>query len=98
MALNEDRLPDQASAPDESESKKKGKKKEGNFFSRTAKRLGRWFREMKSELKKVVWTTKSQMINNCIIVLVVVVASAIILWGFDQVAMMTVNAIISLGN
>lgn len=96
MAIN-DRLPDQASAPEESESKKKVKKKEGNFFSRTIKKISRWLREMKSELKKVVWTTRSQMINNCVIVLVVVVASAIVLWGFDQIAMMTVNAIISLG-
>jgi len=98
MAFKQDRLPDQASTPEESETKKKAKKKEGNIFSRTIKRIGRWFREMKSELKKVVWTTRSQMINNCVVVLVVVVAAAIVLWGFDQIAMMTVNAIISLGH
>ena len=38
--------------------------KKENFFARTGKRLSRWFREMKSELKKVVWPTKSQMVNN----------------------------------
>jgi len=52
---------------------------------------------MRSELKKVVWTSRSQLINNCIVVLVVVVISAVVLWAFDQLAMMTVNAIISLG-
>ncbi|HHU05017.1 MAG TPA: preprotein translocase subunit SecE [Clostridiales bacterium] len=98
MAINEERLPDPVNAPAESEqSKKKAKKKEGNFFSRTAKRIARWFREMRSELKKVVWTSRSQLINNCIVVLVVVVISAVVLWAFDQLAMMTVNAIISLG-
>jgi len=98
MALNEERLPDPAKAPADSEqSKKKAKKKEGNFFSRAAKRIARWFREMKSELKKVVWTSKSQLINNCLVVFVVVIVSAIVLWAFDQLAMMTVNAIISLG-
>lgn len=97
MAFKEDRLPDQANAPEELEPKKKAKKKDGNVFSRAVKRIARWFREMKSELKKVVWPTRSQIVNNCLIVLVVVVASAIVLWGFDQIAMMTVNAIISLG-
>lgn len=97
MAFKEDRLPDQVNAPEESEPKRKAKKKDANVFFRAVKRIARWFREMKSELKKVVWPTRSQIINNCLIVLVVVVASAIVLWGFDQIAMMTVNAIISLG-
>ena len=43
--------------------------KKENFFVRAGKRISRWFREMKSELKKVVWPTKSQMINNTLIVL-----------------------------
>ena len=99
MAYNEERLPDAVNdTPAESDqSKKKAKKKEGNFFTRTGKRIARWFREMRSELKKVVWTSKSQLINNCVVVLVAVVISAIVLWAFDQLAMMTVNAIISLG-
>ena len=42
--------------------------KKENFFVRTGKRIARWFREMRSELKKVVWPSKSQMINNTLIV------------------------------
>ena len=43
--------------------------KKENFFARTGKRLSRWFREMRSELKKVVWPSKSQMVNNTLVVL-----------------------------
>ena len=28
------------------------------------KRIGKWFRDMKSELKKVVWPTPKQTANN----------------------------------
>ena len=27
-------------------------------------RIGKWFREMRSELKKIVWPTKKQIWNN----------------------------------
>ena len=46
-------------------------------------RISRWFREMRSELKKVVWPTRQQLINNTIIVLVVIFAVGIVVWLFD---------------
>ena len=67
--------------------------KKENFFVRTGKRLGRWFREMKSELKKVVWPSKSQMVNNVLVVLACVVVVAIIIGVFDAVASIVVNGI-----
>ena len=51
--------------------------KKEHFFARTGKRISRWFREMKSELKKVVWPTKSQMLNNTLIVLACVLVVGI---------------------
>ena len=62
------------------------------FFKRVAK----WFREMKSELKKVVWPTGKQLFNNTLISVVVMVASAIVLWGFDMLASGLVHALINL--
>ena len=62
------------------------------FFKRVAK----WFREMKSELKKVVWPTGKQLLNNTVISVVVMVASAIVLWGFDMLASGLVHALINL--
>ena len=62
------------------------------FFKRVAK----WFREMKSELKKVVWPTKSQMVNNTVIVLVCTLIVGICIWVFDAVGGVVVNGIITL--
>ena len=62
------------------------------FFKRAAK----WFREMKSELKKVVWPTGKQLFNNTLVSVVVMVASAIVLWGFDMLASGLVHALINI--
>ena len=70
--------------------------KKENFFARTGKRISRWFREKKSELKKVVWPTKSQMINNTLIVLACVLVVGICIWVFDAVGTLVVDGILSL--
>lgn len=68
----------------------------------TGKKLGfgqrvkKWFREMKSELKKVIWPTKKQTVNNTAVALVVMVASAVVIWGFDELAQFIVRAVITL--
>ena len=62
------------------------------FFKRVAK----WFREMKSELKKVIWPTGKQLLNNTVVSVVVMVASAIVLWGFDMLASGLVHALINI--
>jgi preprotein translocase subunit SecE len=67
-----------------------------NFFVRTASRIKRYFRELKSELKKVVWPTKSQLINNTLIVLLCVLIVGIFIWVFDAVAGLIVNGIVTL--
>lgn len=54
----------------ETTGKKPGKIK--SFFKGAAK----YFRDTKSEMKKVVWPSKKQTINNTIVVLVVVAVSA----------------------
>ena len=67
-------------------------KKKSGIFSRIAK----WFRELRSELKKVVWPTKSQVLNNTVVALVVIFGSAIVIWAFDQVASIGIELIISI--
>ena len=47
----------------------KKQEKEG-FFRRTANRFSKWFREMRAELKKVVWPTKKQVLQNTVVVLI----------------------------
>ena len=70
--------------------------KKENFFVRVGSRTKRFFRELRSELKKVVWPTKQQMINNTIIVLFCVLLVGVFIWAFDAVAGLVVNGIISL--
>ena len=62
------------------------------FFKRVAK----WFREMKSELKKVVWPTRKELFNNTLVSVVVMIISAIVLWGFDMLASGLVHALINI--
>ena len=45
-----------------------------------------WFKDMKSELKKVQWPTGKQTINNTLIVIACVVVVGIFIWLFDAVA------------
>ncbi len=62
------------------------------FFTRVAG----WFRGMKSELKKVVWPTPKQTTNNSLVVLAVCGASAVVLWGCDELASGVVRILITL--
>ncbi len=60
------------------------------------KRVGRWFREMKSELKKVIWPTSKALTKNVLISLGMMLASAVVIWGFDELAQMLVNALFTI--
>ena len=60
------------------------------------KRIGKWFREMKSELKKVIWPTSQQLTKNSLISVGVMVVAAVVIWGFDELAQMLVRALITL--
>ena len=43
--------------------------KKENWFARTWGKICRYFRELRSELKKVVWPTPKQVLKNTLIVL-----------------------------
>ena len=59
-------------------------------------RVGKWFREMKSELKKVIWPTRKALTQNSLIALGVMLVSSVVLWGFDRLAQMLVQALFTL--
>ena len=67
------------------------KAKKPNIFVRafrslknTFSRLAKYFRDVKSEMKKVVWPGKKQIINNTIVVLVVVIAASLFILLLDM--------------
>ena len=57
---------------------------------------GRWFREMKSELKKVVWPSGKETAKNTGTVLLCSVVVGAFIWIFDAVAVLAVNTLIGL--
>ena len=57
------------------------------------KSRGTWFREMKSELKKVTWPTKSALINYTLVVLAFIVAMGIVIFVIDSGAAALVQLI-----
>ena len=66
MAENEkveQSVPSAPKADKAKKDKKSDKKSKPGVFAR----IGRWFRELKIELKKVVWSTGKQTVNNTLI-------------------------------
>ena len=55
---------------------------------------GRWLREMKSELKKVVWPSKKTVAKNTGTVLLCSLVIGACIWIFDYVAVSAVQIIL----
>ena len=69
--------------------------KKENWFARTWGRVTKYFRELRSELKKVVWPTSTQVLKNAAIVVGCVIVVGIFIWVFDFVAQFGIDALIS---
>ena len=95
MAENEKVEQSVSSAP-KADKAKKDKKSEKKSKPGVFARIGRWFRELKIELKKVVWPTGKQTVNNTLIVIACVVVVGIFIWLFDLVANRGIGLILSL--
>ena len=59
------------------------------------KSRGTWFREMKSELKKVVWPNRKTVMANTGTVLLCSLCIGACIWIFDFVALSAVQLILS---
>ena len=69
--------------------------KKENWFARTWGKIAKYFRELRSELKKVVWPTSAQVLKNAAIVCGCVIVVGIFIWLFDFVAQFGIDALIS---
>ena len=72
--------------------------KKANWFKRTWGGICRYFRELRSELKKVVWSTPKQVAKNTLIVAACVLVVGVFIWLFDFVARVGIDALIDLFN
>ena len=69
--------------------------KKENWFKRTWNKTCKYFRELRSELKKVGWSTPKQVLKNTAIVVGCVIAVGVFIWVFDFVAQVGIDALIS---
>jgi len=82
-------------APVEKKSKSKDEKKP-NIFSRLWKKLCKFCKDVKSEMKKVVWTPKDELKKSSKIVLVTVVAVGLAIAVVDTCFSWIINSIAGL--
>lgn len=64
---------------------KKKKKSSGRFLQ--------FVKDLRSEVKKVVWPSKKQIKNNTIVVLCFMGAAAVFIWGVDFVMTLIINLV-----
>ena len=72
--------------------KKPEKQKKPSIFAR----IGKWLKDMKSELKKVQWPTRKQTINNTLIVIACVIVVGVFIWIFDYIAGSAIDVLLTL--
>lgn len=72
-----------ASSSGKSNPRKNDKKKQGKsgFFAKVKK----FFRDLKAELKRIIWPSKDKMIHSTAVVLSVIVAAVLVIWAVDTI-------------
>ena len=70
--------------------------KKENWFKRAWGAVCRYFRELKSELKKVVWPTPKQVLKNALIVAACVLVIGVFIWVFNFAADFVINTLLGL--
>ena len=84
--------PEKPAKADKKKAPKAEKKAGPGFFGR----IGKWFKELRSELKKVQWPTRKQTVNNTIIVILCCIVVGIFIWLFDLLAGSVISALLDL--
>ena len=82
MAKNEQTAPS---------AKKEKKEKKPGFFSR----VGKWFRDLKSECKKIVWPTRKQTANNSMVVIATILVIGAFIWILDAIFNLGITTLIA---
>ncbi len=63
--------------------KKKANEKKPNIFKRMGKGIAKFFRDIKSEIKKIVWPTPKTTFKNMGIVLLAMLIVGVVVFGLD---------------
>jgi preprotein translocase subunit SecE len=65
----------------------RGRKKRAN--------IKRFFAETRSELKKIVWPTRKQVLNNTIVVIIAILIVGIFIWLLDALTSSTLGFLLN---
>ena len=88
---------EEVSVPSVKEKKKtKPVEKKSNFFVRAGKRIAKFTKDIVGEMKKVVWTSKSDLAKNTKLVIVTVVAISVVIAVIDLSCSFIINTIAGL--
>ena len=76
---------DTALSKEELKAKKANEKKslKAAAAKKPKKSIVKYFKDTKSEFKKVVWPSKKTVFNNTVVVLITLIVSGIFVWGLD---------------
>ena len=97
MAENEKQEQVQQTAPAKAaKAAKADKKSDKNAKPGLFARVGKWLKDMKTELKKVQWPTRQQTINNTLIVIACVIVVGVFIWIFDYIAGSAIDVLLTL--
>ena len=79
------------------ESKTKEKKTSDKSKKKKPNRIVKWFKDLKSEVKKVVWPSRKKVFNNTFVVLVVLVIASVFVGGLDFGLLKLFSFVLNLG-
>jgi len=71
------------------------KVKKENVAKKQFEGLKRFFIETRSELKKIVWPTPKQVVNNTVIVLITILIVGAFIWGLDALTSSILSHLLS---
>jgi len=71
------------------------KAKKENVAKKQFEGLKRFFIETRSELKKIVWPTPKQVVNNTVIVLITILIVGAFIWGLDALTSSILSHLLS---
>ncbi len=81
---------DPKAAKEAAKAAKKAEKKKGG--------LKKYFRDMRSEIKKVVWPSRKQVVNNTGVVMTVMAVTGLFLFAIDTGLAAVIKALLSIGS
>ncbi len=82
-SLEKDKKDSEKKASDKKASKKKEDKKKPNVFARMGKSISRYFRDIISEIKKIVWPTPKATFKSTGVVLLSMLIVGLVIFGLD---------------